>query len=199
MRPPTSSGQTPVAVRPIRATDVAALVNLHEQFEGYLKRLDPHRRAEALSVYQDRLRRDGFGRRRKFHGYLAVVGGKAAGYLFYHYGYDPDEMKGPVVWIIDLYVRQVERRRGVGTALMEAVAARSKRLNAIDIYFGVWNRNKAAQAFYTQLGARPKGEIVFHHWTKSRWGQGRDRIPISGRRPVGRSKKQHNKSLKLTP
>ncbi len=166
MKAPTPAGQTPVTVRPIRATDVPALVDLHQQFESYLKTLDPHRRAEALSVYQDRLRRDGFGGRRRFHGYLAVVGGKAAGYLFYHQGYDPDEMKGPVVWIIDLYVRQGERRRGVGTALMEAVAAQSKRLNAIDIYFGVWDRNKAAQAFYARLGARPKGEIVFHHWTK---------------------------------
>ncbi len=76
---------------------------------------------------------------------------------------------------------------GVGTALMEAVAAQSKRRKAIDIYFGVWDRNKVARGLHARLGARPKGEIVFHHWTEAMWGQTWGRTTISSRRPVGRS------------
>ena len=57
--------------------------------------------------------------------------------LIYHTGYDPDEMQGRVLYIIDLFVTDRARGLGVGSRLMKAVAVECRKIGGIDIYFGV--------------------------------------------------------------
>jgi GNAT superfamily N-acetyltransferase len=159
----------PVIIRPIRRSDIAVLVDLHLQFEAFLRILDPKRRHEAAGAFANRLKREGFGRNRAFCGYLATSQKRPVGYIFYHYGYDPDEMRGRVVYVIDLYVTNNIRNARIGSRLMEAVASNCRRVGGIDIYFGVWDRNKAAIAFYERIGARHNSEIMLYHWTKASW------------------------------
>jgi ribosomal protein S18 acetylase RimI-like enzyme len=159
----------PVIIRPIRRSDIPALVDLHMEFEVFLRILDPKRGSEAAGDYANRLKRDGFGRNRAFYGYLAILQNRPVGYILYHHGYDPDEMHGRVFYIIDLYVTDNARQSGIGSRLMEMVASDCKHIDGIEIYFGVWDKNKAAIAFYKRIGARHNSEIMLYHWPKASW------------------------------
>jgi GNAT superfamily N-acetyltransferase len=166
---PQKRHSSSVGIRPIRRSDIEVLVELHQRFETYLKELDPKRKIEAPVAYESRLQRDGFGGNRAFQGYLAILAGQPVGYLFYHHGYDPDEMQGRVAYVIDLYVDPAARRHGVGRLLMEEVARNCGRKKGIDIYFCVWDRNKTAIAFYKKLRAQHNSQIMLFHWTRECW------------------------------
>ena len=108
-----------------------------------------------------------------FLGFVAKKNGTAIGYIFYHYGYDPDEMEGRVIYIIDLFVTGKERSHGVGRLLMKNVAKECKRIGGISIYFGVWLKNKEAASFYRKLRAEFADELPFMHWDRNKWESGR--------------------------
>jgi len=158
-----------ISVRPIKRTDVDSLVQLHLEFERYLKAIDKSRPQYARNTYRERLINDGFGRARAFNGFIAIRDGLPIGYVFYHEGYDPDEMNGRVLYVIDLYVTKKERNSGVGRLLMNAVASTCIRIGGIDVYFGVWTKNKPAQMFYKKLGAIEVHDVPFMRWKKKQW------------------------------
>jgi GNAT superfamily N-acetyltransferase len=91
------------------------------------------------------------------------------GYLFYHEGYDPDEMSGRVIYVIDLLVSEEFRGSGIGTLLMKRVAALCRKIEGNDVYFGVWLKNKAAIKFYEKLGAEWVDEVPFMRWNSKKW------------------------------
>ena len=179
MRKPNAPTEASLTIRPIRKADLTALVALHLQFEAYLRRLDPHRKLEPLAAFRSRLVRDGFGKHRAFHGFIALCNHNPVGYVFYHDGYDPDEMQGRVVYVIDLYVSDSQQRKGIGSDLMHAVASRCHRMKGIAVYFGVWDRNKGALSFYSRLGASHDPELLFFHWQDKQW----KRLPRKRPRP----------------
>lgn len=97
--------------------------------------------------------RDGYGRNPAFKGLVAELDGHAVGYLLYHYGYDTDRATR-IVHIVDLYVRENYRRRGVGQALMERARAISREAGAGRLFWSVFVPNLTARRFYPRLGAR---------------------------------------------
>jgi GNAT superfamily N-acetyltransferase len=179
-----------ISVRPIKRTDVDGLVQLHMEFETYLKAIDKSRPQPARNNYRERLINDGFGKARAFSGFIANRDNMPIGYVFYHPGYDPDEMRGRVLYVIDLYVTEKERNSGVGRLLMNAVASVCIAICGIDIYFGVWTKNKPAQAFYKKLGATEVHDAPFMHWKKNSGH-------MEGRSPqwLSSGREQPNKSL----
>ncbi len=158
-----------VSIREVTKRDVDDIVHLQKEFGLYLGELSGKRRTFSVKDRKARLIRDGFGNRRAFEGLIARIRGRAVGYVFYHEGYDPDEMSGRVIYVIDLLVSEDIRRSGVGTLLMKRVAAQCRKIKGKDIYLGVWLKNKNAIKFYEKLGAEWVDEVPFMRWTSKKW------------------------------
>jgi len=74
------------------------------------------------------------------------------GYVFFSPGYNTD-IAARSVWLHDIFVSPQARGRGVGYALMAAVAAETVRVSALSLEWGVHTANAGALEFYRRLGA----------------------------------------------
>src|SRR5450756_1124623 len=113
--------------------------------------------AHELKVTADSLRTALFGERPVAAALLARVDGVAAGYAVYYHTFSTFVGR-PGIFLDDIYVRAEFRKRGIGRALLEAVAK-------IGMYIGGrrfewialrWNEN--AFRFYRSLGAKVMDE-----------------------------------------
>ncbi len=152
-----------VVVRAATAADAGAVGALAEEFQDYLRGLGD--RTEFRFDGQTYLR-DGFGPNPAFAGFVAEADGQIAGYLLYHFGYDTDR-GDRLMYVIDLYVRQVRRGLGVGRALMERAAATAREAGASSLIWTVYAPNALALAFYERLGARFESDLKLMSWTGS--------------------------------
>jgi len=108
------------------------------------------------SFTADRVREDAFGPEPLVSILMAEMDGRAAGYAFYHTGYDSDLPARSLV-VVDLYVDPEVRGRGLGQALMAGLAREAIRLKAGSMTGGVLDSNTKALAFYRSLGAVQDG------------------------------------------
>ncbi|MEX2630834.1 MAG: GNAT family N-acetyltransferase [Tistlia sp.] len=140
------------AARPEDARTVVAFCRALSAYEG----LDPP------GLDEDRFRADGFGPDAAFATLIAELDGDAAGYVLYCPIYDTGEgVRGR--YVADLYVADWARRRGVGRALLRAVARGAA---ARDGHYLVWTAmraNPVARAFYDSLAEGLDDLIVY--WT----------------------------------
>jgi GNAT superfamily N-acetyltransferase len=89
--------------------------------------------------------------------------GELAGYLTYFVGVHTDDLARSV-HVDDLFVRAELRGSGLGQALMEEVRTLAKTIGATRLFWTVWQKNKAAQDFYSKLGAKPFEEEILMTW-----------------------------------
>lgn len=68
------------------------------------------------------------------------------------------EYAGLEGWIDDLFVREPYRRRGVATALLDAVIADCQRRGARALCVAVGASNVPAASLYTRYGLRPHAD-----------------------------------------
>ena len=156
-----------ISINPVKKNDVLDIILLQKEFDVYLQRFSKNKRKRfSVQKHKRTLLRDGFGSKRAFQGFIARSQNKALGYVLYHFGYDPDEMEGRVIYVIDLFVTGGARRLGIGSILMKKVMALCKNTNCTGIYFGVWLKNKPAIQFYKKLGANWIKDVPFMHWNK---------------------------------
>jgi GNAT superfamily N-acetyltransferase len=134
-----------VRVRPARFDDAAVLAEMAND-------LNDHVGIHGRPFTPERVRVDGFGPDAAFTPLVAEVDGTLAGYAFYSVGYNTD-VAARSVWLHDLFVAPAARGRGVGSALMAAVAAATVRAGAVSLEWGVHAANSGALAFYRRLGA----------------------------------------------
>jgi ribosomal protein S18 acetylase RimI-like enzyme len=99
------------------------------------------------------VRRDAFGRRRVFRVVVAEGAGRIVGYASFLPGYNTDIAR-PELWMLDLYVQAPWRSRGIGRALVVAVARETVRRGLTCLEWGVRGSNTRARRFYRRLGAR---------------------------------------------
>lgn len=138
------SGHT-IAIRPLEARDRAAW---DEMWAGYLV----FYKADLAHGISD----DTFARLLSgaLIGLVAVDGGDAPlgfAHALLHAGtWSPK----PLCYLEDLYVREEARGRGVGRALIEALAARGRREGWLRLYWQTARDNAAAQALYDKLAER---------------------------------------------
>jgi ribosomal protein S18 acetylase RimI-like enzyme len=100
------------------------------------------------------VRRDAFGPRRAFRALVAEVeGGRVIGYAAFLSGYNTD-FAARDTWMLDLFVRPAWRSRGIGRALVTAVAREAVRGGFPNLEWGVRASNRRALRFYRALGAR---------------------------------------------
>jgi ribosomal protein S18 acetylase RimI-like enzyme len=97
-------------------------------------------------------RRDGFGDRPAFSGFVALLEAEPVGHLLYTWGYDADGAMR-FLFVVDLAVDERMRGRGIGTALMQRAAASCRVAGGGQLVWSVYGKNDSAIAFYRRLGA----------------------------------------------
>ena len=150
-----------VTVRAATPQDAESVASLGREFVAYLQSLgDPHPHCLSVAEYL----RDGFGNDPAFSGLIAELDGKVVGYLLYCRMYDND-LGGRMLYIIDLFVREDTRRRGVARALMQEARNICRQAGGHGLLWAVYAPNQTAAAFYETLGAKPIQRLKFMHWS----------------------------------
>jgi GNAT superfamily N-acetyltransferase len=109
------------------------------------------RELEFVTIREEDLAQDGFGENPRFRALIAEWDGQAAGYaLFFRYY---STWAGRGLFLEDLFVREAFRGRGVGKALLAAVARIAVEERCYGIHWEVLDWNEKAIEFYEALGA----------------------------------------------
>jgi GNAT superfamily N-acetyltransferase len=90
---------------------------------------------------------------------IARCGGDLAGYAIYFFTFSSFVGRAGI-WLEDVYVRPPFRRRGLGRALIEAVAGIGAARGCGRFEWTALNWNTKALEFYRRLGARPMEDWV---------------------------------------
>ena len=117
------------------------------EFEGWL---------DYVTIRAEDLARDGFGEHRRFRALIAEWDGQPAGYALFFAYYST--WTGPGLFLQDLFVREPFRRRGIGKALLAAVARIAVDEHCYGIHWEVLGWNEKAIALYQELGATFRDE-----------------------------------------
>ncbi len=153
-----------ITVRGATAADARVIGEMIKEFQSYLRSLGDQ---TDFGFDAESYLRDGFGADPAFSGFVADVDAEAAGYLLYHHGYDTDRGQR-LTYVIDLYVRQAFRRRGVGEALMRSAAEACREAGGTALIWTVYKRNQLAFEFYEGLGARRLADLELMAWSVPR-------------------------------
>jgi len=109
------------------------------------------RQLDLVTISEEDLARDGFGENPRFRALIAEWAGQAAGYAFF-FGYYSTWV-GRGLFLEDLFVREAFRGRGIGTALLAAVARIAVDEGCYGIHWEVVDWNTKAIELYQKLGA----------------------------------------------
>lgn len=145
-------------IRAATIDDVPLLLAFIRELADYEKLAHEVVADEAL------LRRTLFGERRSAEALLAFDGGEAVGFALYFHNYSTF-LARPGVYLEDLFVRPGARGRGVGRALLRAVARIALERDSGRLEWSVLDWNEPAVQFYRSLGARPMDEWTVYRLT----------------------------------
>jgi ribosomal protein S18 acetylase RimI-like enzyme len=149
----------PSSVRAATAADLDSLTALRREYcplDGVV--FDPRRNRSALT----RLLADpGLGRI-----WLAETGHMAAGYLCLCAGFSLEF--GRDAFVDELYVREGQRRRGVGRALVETAIAACPSMGIEAVHLLVAPGNAAARRLYEQRGFAEEDRRILTLWIAQR-------------------------------
>ena len=143
-----------VTLRPAVESDVPEIYRMILEMADYNKalyaaegkRFDP----DSLRVSEADLRRDGFGRDRKFECLMAEAGVRALGFALYLSNYSTFEGRAGL-YLEDIFVREEARGLGVGRKIMRQLAAIAVERGCRRLDFSVMPSNPA-RGFYEGLG-----------------------------------------------
>jgi GNAT superfamily N-acetyltransferase len=99
-----------------------------------------------------RLRNDGLSEQPKYEAYLAILDGKAIGYLIFFMTYS-SFLALPTLYIEDIFVLETHRRTGIGEKLFEFCKELAQQHGCGRIEFCVLTWNEPAIQFYEKHGA----------------------------------------------
>jgi len=149
-----------ITITPATPDDVPTILSLIRELAEYEKLLDRVVATEAS------LRRDLFGPRPIIEVLIGSVGGEAVGYALFFHNYSTFLGRAGI-YLEDVFVRPGARGKGVGKALLRAVARTACDRGCGRLEWSVLNWNTPAIEFYQSLGARPMDE-----WTTYRMDEG---------------------------
>jgi GNAT superfamily N-acetyltransferase len=145
---------TTIRVRPADPDDAGILAEMAND-------LSAHVGIPTRPFTADRVLADGFGPEAAFTPLVAEEDGVVVGYAFYSRGYNTD-LAVRSAWLHDLFVAPAARGRGVGRALMAAVAAATLSGGGVSLEWGVHTANTGAVEFYRRLGATGGDVRILH-------------------------------------
>jgi GNAT superfamily N-acetyltransferase len=140
-------------ITPIARGEVPELLELIRELARFEKLEDEV--AATVSILENSL----FGSQPVAGALFARCDGKLAGYAIYFFTFS-SFIGRPGIWLEDLYVRPEFRKRGLGRALMEAVARVGVQRNCGRFEWTALNWNEKALDFYDKLGARKMDEWI---------------------------------------
>ena len=135
----------PVSIRTALATDAAVMLDLIQELAAY------EREANAVRLTEKQLRTDGFGPTPAFEVLLAEQAGEVLGMALYYPCYST--WNGKAMYLEDLVVRAAARGKGVGKALVSALAQVCLDRGATQLRWQVLDWNTPAIEVYKRLGA----------------------------------------------
>ncbi len=148
-----------IKILSLRKTHIDHVVELVWEFEKYLESLSSGLRDTFYAhASKQKILRYWFGKEKSFSWYIAEIDGSIVGYAFYHYGFDPDEMQGKVIHLIDFFVSEKARGKWVGRALIKKLQSHE---DSLWLYFWVWKKNRGAIEFYKKMWAKWCEDVPF--------------------------------------
>jgi GNAT superfamily N-acetyltransferase len=135
-----------LTIRPATREDVPWLLTFIRELATYEKK-----RHKCL-ITEDDLLRDGFGPEQKFRSLIAEWEGEPAGYAVFFYFYSTFQGR-PALFLEDLFVPDKFRGKGIGKALLAAVAKLALDEKCFGMRWEVLDWNTPAIEFYERLGA----------------------------------------------
>ncbi|WGF89109.1 GNAT family N-acetyltransferase [Marinivivus vitaminiproducens] len=142
-----------IAIRPARPADVAALAQLSRQLNRHQGDPETYFTGHAIA-------RDLFGRNAVAEAFLATSGREPVGYAVFIDAYET-AYAAHGLFMCDLFVVEEARGRGVGKALVTAVARTAKERGLTFVWWTSKTWNTGAHAFYRRLGAEDQ-TVVAH-------------------------------------
>lgn len=115
------------------------------------------REPDAVLIGEAELRRDGFGAQPLFECLIAEDEGEPSGFALYFPIYST--WRGPSIHLEDLFVIPSHRGRGIGKALLEAVAGVAVNRRCARLQWDVLDWNQPAIDFY-----RSRGAVMLESW-----------------------------------
>ena len=144
-----------ITVVPATPDDVPAILSMIRELAEYEKLLD------RVSATEQSLRRDLFGPRPYAEVLMGRLDGAAVGYALFFHSYSTF-LARPGIYLEDVYVRPAARGRGVGKALLTAVARTARERDCGRLEWSVLDWNKPSIDFYVSLGAVPLDEWTMY-------------------------------------
>lgn len=133
------------AIRDARPDDMEQVLALVQELANFEKEPD------AVEITKEDLIKDGFGKTKLFHCFVAETDGGIAGIALVYPRYST--WKGPAIHLEDLIVSKKMRGSGLGTALLDEVVRYGHGLGVKRICWEVLDWNEPAIAFYEKKGA----------------------------------------------
>ena len=112
----------------------------------------------------ERLEHTLFGSRPYAETLIAEEDGEPVGFALFFHNYSTF-LAQPGVYLEDLYVRESERGKGIGKALLSRLAAIAVERNCGRLEWSVLDWNVDAIGFYERLGARPNSDWTVYRVT----------------------------------
>ena len=137
-------------IRPATVGDAALLATMIRELAEFEQQL------ESVTIRAEDLARDGFGDNPRFRALLAEWSGEPAAYALF-FGYYSTWV-GRGLFLEDLFVRAAFRGRGIGTAMLAAVARVALDEGCYGIRWEVLDWNESAVTMYRNLGAEFPGQ-----------------------------------------
>ena len=142
---------TPFTINSATTSDVPILLAMIRELAEF------EHLAHELEVTANSLRAALFGERPVAAALLARAGDKPAGYAVYYHTFSTFVGR-PGIFLDDIYVRPEFRKRGIGRALLEAVAKIGIEIGGGRFEWIALRWNESAFGFYRSLGAKVMDE-----------------------------------------
>lgn len=135
----------------LRKSHIDLLVELASEFEDYIQSLSSVERESFDIEWKKRqLLKYAFWKDKIFSGYVAKSWKEIVGFTLYHYGFDPDEMQGKVIYMFELFVSEQSRWKWAWRALIQKLQSHE---DSLGLYFWVWKKNLPTIEFYKKMWA----------------------------------------------
>ena len=144
-----------ITVHLATAADLPLLVPLYREMEVQYEGLA----AMSEAAIRSALERQVFAAEASASALVAEEARRLLGYAFVSPLF-PATAGRPALFMMDIFVSAAERSRGVGRALMQAVASRAVAAGCDRVSWAVLRNNARALAFYASLGAQQREELV---------------------------------------
>ncbi len=132
-------------VRTGREGDIPAILNLIKELATY------ERAPEEVITTEASMKRDGFGEHPIYESLVAESDGRIVGVAIFYVGYST--WKGKMVYLDDIIVTELMRRKGIGKLLFDEVGKFAKDVGANHYRWHVLDWNTPAIEFYKRYNA----------------------------------------------